>query len=154
MDYISLLQKQCKEGVGSRDLKPGVLQLMLPIFFEDGDMMDIYLDTRDPGNGMVRVCDLGMTLMRLSYNYEIDTPNKERVFKLILSENRVNIDNGSLYVDCTAAELYSTVLRLSQTISKVVSMRLYKRDQMQSMFYEHVRNYVLEKLRDFEPVPE
>jgi hypothetical protein len=52
------------------------------IYHEDGDMVDIFLENPPNGNGdrLVRVCDHGMTLMRLSYSYDLDTPKKEEIF--------------------------------------------------------------------------
>ena len=59
--------------------RPGQYQLIVPILHEDGDMIDIYLQKSPRGDGYVRICDFGMTLMRLSYSYEINTPSKKKL---------------------------------------------------------------------------
>ena len=40
-----------------------------------------------------------MTLMRLSYTYDINTDTKRRIFESILINNGVENDNGNLYLD-------------------------------------------------------
>ena len=100
MNAVELLREQFNSHVDVREKRPGVLQLIAPLFHEDGDMMDIFLDV--PKNGTVapvpkiRVSDHGLTIMRLSYTFEIDTPNKERIFHRILAENGITEENGEL----------------------------------------------------------
>ena len=53
--------------------RPGDYQLILPILHEDGDMLEIYLQESPTGSKMVRICDFGHALMRLSYNFEVST---------------------------------------------------------------------------------
>jgi hypothetical protein len=148
--YLEMLRAQFNNYVDLRERRPGVYQLIVPLYHEDGDMVDIFLEDRD---GLVRVSDLGMTLMRLSYSYDIDTPNKERIFRRILSENRVCEENGSLYVDTRLESLYPAILQFSQTVAKIANMRLYKREVIQSLFYEMVTEFVEDKLGRFHPTP-
>lgn len=108
----------------------------------------IFLESR---NGLVRVCDLGMTLMRLSYSYDIDTPNKERIFRRILSENQVHEENGNLFIDAKPEYLYPAVLQFAQTVAKVANMRLYKREVIQSLFYEMLTEFIEERLGPYNP---
>ena len=75
--------------VAFRERRPGVLQVLAPLFHEDGDMVDIFLDEPADGSGKVRTGDHGLTLMRLTYTYDLDTENKQRIFNRILSENRI-----------------------------------------------------------------
>jgi hypothetical protein len=66
--------------------RPGVIQVLAPPFHEDGDMVDIFLDEARNGTSKLRVSDHGMALMRLTYSYDLDTENKQRIFSRILSE--------------------------------------------------------------------
>src|SRR4051794_14283195 len=72
----------------------------------------------------------------LSYQYDIDTENKERIFRQILSESRVSEENGNLYLDVPCQSLYPAVLQFSQAIAKVCSMSLYRREVISNLFYE------------------
>jgi hypothetical protein len=57
----------------------------MPFYHEDGDMIDLFIQPLE--DGRFRICDFGMTLMRLSYTYELDTPAKERIFYRIVEAN-------------------------------------------------------------------
>lgn len=153
MNYLDLLKAQFNNRVDFREKRPGVLQLILPLYHEDGDMIDIFIETLN-GNGIVRVSDYGMTLMRLSYSFDVDTPNKERIFSKIISENQVSEDNGKLYLDTKPESLYSAILQFAQTVAKVSNMRLYKREVIQSLFYEMLAEEIEENLNIYNPQPD
>ena len=70
-------------GFDSYERRNGHYQLIVPILHEDGDMVDLYLQDSPFGEGYVRVCDFGLTLMRLSYTYDITTPTRQRIFDSI-----------------------------------------------------------------------
>lgn len=152
MNYLNLLRAQFNNRVDFREKRPGVLQLILPLYHEDGDMIDIFIEARN-GNNIVRVSDYGMTLMRLSYSFGLDTPNKERIFSKILSENQVNEENGNLYIETKPESLYPAILQFAQTVAKVSNMRLYKREVVQSLFYEILEETIDEKLKQYNPQP-
>jgi len=47
MNPIELLREQFNSHIDLREKRPGVLQLVAPLFHEDGDMMDIFLFQRN-----------------------------------------------------------------------------------------------------------
>ncbi len=153
MDYLELLKTQFNNRIAFKEKRPSIMQLYAPLYHEDGDMVDIFLESRE-GNGNIRVCDYAMTLMRLSYSYDVDTPNKERIFNQILSENHVCEENGNLYIDASPENLYPAVLQFAQTVAKVSNMRLYKREVVKSLFNENLEEIVREKLEQFHPIPQ
>src|ERR1039457_3503358 len=65
MTGLDLLKQQFNGHVAFRERRPGVLQVLAPLFHEDGDMVDIFLDEPVNGSGKVRIGDHGLTLMRL-----------------------------------------------------------------------------------------
>ena len=152
MNYLELLRVQFNNRVDFREKRPGVLQLILPLYHEDGDMIDIFIEPRN-GNNIIRVSDYGMTLMRLSYSFDLDTPNRERIFSKILSENQVNEENGNLYIETKPESLYPAILQFAQTVARVSNMRLYKREVVQSLFYELLEETIDEKLKQYNPRP-
>ena len=149
MISLDVLREQFNGRVELRERRPGVYQLIAPLYHEDGDMVDVYLEAT--GNGLIRVCDHAMTLMRLSYSFDLDTPNKEKIFQRILAENRVSEDRGNLFLDARRESLYPAVLQFAQALLKVSNMRLYKRAVIQSLFYEMLEEYVTTQLAQYSP---
>ncbi|MEK6409396.1 MAG: DUF1828 domain-containing protein [Acidobacteriota bacterium] len=151
MNYLDLLREQFNHQIAFRERRPGTLQLIAPLYHEDGDMVDIYIEPENGAQDTVRICDHGMTVMRLSYGFDIDTPNKERIFQRILSENGVSEQNGNLYLDVKSESLYPSVLQFAQAVAKVSNMQLYKREVIHSLFYELVTEFIESKLRRYNP---
>jgi len=151
-NILNTLKEDFNNRVTLKKRKEGVYQLFAPIFHEDGDMLDIFLTAN--GNGKIRISDMAMTLMRLTYSFEIDTINKERIYKLILTQNHVNENDGKIYLDVNEEDLYSGIVQLSQVIAKVSNMRLYKREVIRSLFMELLSEYIMTELKDFEPKPD
>ena len=151
MNYLDFLRDQFNNQVSFRERRPGVLQLVAPLFHEDGDMIDIFLEPANKEDDKIRICDHGMTLMRLSYHFDIDTPNKERIFQKILSENRIAEERGNLFLDARPEKLYPSVLQFAQAVAKVSNMQLFKREVIQSLFYEMLTEFIDDALKKFNP---
>src|SRR2546426_1242283 len=155
MNAVELLREQFNSHVDLREKRPGVFQLVAPLFHEDGDMIDIFLDM--PKNGSVspsekiRISDHGLTLMRLSYVFDIDTPNKDRIFRRILAENGVSEENGEFFMEAAAESLYTALLQFSQAVSKVCNMRYFKREVLASLFEELLAEFIQAELQRFNP---
>jgi hypothetical protein len=143
MNTIEILREQFNTHVAVREKRPGVLQLVAPLFHEDGDMMDIFLDVSK--NGGVA------PLMRLSYTFDIDTPNKDKIFHRILNENGVSEENGELFVEAGPESLYTTLLQFSQAVSKVCNMRYFKREVLASLFEEMLAEFIQTTLQRYNP---
>jgi len=132
-----------------QEKRPEIYQLFLPVYHEDGDMVEIYIEKT--GNDSYRLCDYGMTIMRLSYNYEIDTDNKEAILQKILSENHLSEENGNIYYMTKPESLYSDILHVCQTYMKIGSMRYFKREVIESLFYEMLDEFIMSELIDYKP---
>jgi hypothetical protein len=153
MNALDLLRHEFNGRVAFRERRPGVVQVLAPLFHEDGDMVDIFLDLAADGNGKVRISDHGLTLMRLSFNLELETETRQRIFSRILSENRVQEQDGRLFMEADPDRLYPAVLQFAQTIAKVSSMQYYRREVIQSLFYELLEQFIEEKLAEYSPRP-
>jgi hypothetical protein len=114
-------------------------------------MVDMFLEQSPAQQDKVRICDKGMTLMRLSYSYDIDTPNKELILGRILSENGVCEQNGNLFIDAHPDGLCPAILQFAQTVARVSNMRMFRREVIHSLFFEMLAEVVDEKLRGFNP---
>lgn len=151
-EYLETLKKQFNDRIRFEEKRPGVFQLIAPFYHEDGDMLEIYLEKVE-GNGKIRISDHGMTIMRLSYEYDIDTPNKKRIFEKILTENNLKESKGRIYLESDVGILYPSVMQFVQVVGKVSNMRLFKREVIKSLFYEMLDEFVKEKLIAFQPEP-
>jgi len=156
MNGLDFLKPLFNGHVAFRLRRPGVVQVLAPLFHEDGDMVDIFVDLPEagaPGNGAqrVRVSDYGMTLMRLSYSYELDTPNKERIFHRMLAENRIQEQDGTLFLETDLTGLYPAILQFAQGVAKVSSMQYFKREVIASLFYEQLAEFIEERLGAYRP---
>ena len=82
---MQIILKKLQEGFNQRvrfiNKRPNIWQLIIPVYYEDGDMIEIFLEIINKEAGLIRICDYGMTLMRLSYSYELNTANKEKIFQ-------------------------------------------------------------------------
>lgn len=150
----SLLRDRAKTGFAVHERRQGKYQLIVPILHEDGDMVDIYLQDSPAGADHVRICDFGMTVMRLSYTYELTGKTSQIIFEDILINNGVKTDEGQLYLDIPLAMLYEGILQFSGCVQKVCNMRYWHRELIRSAFYEDLSNYVLTELEPFDPKPE
>jgi hypothetical protein len=114
LKVIDLLNAQFGNCIRLEEKRHNIQQVFAPLYHEDGDMMDIFLALPKYADILVgkkiRISDHGMTLMRLSYTVELDTPNKEKIFRQILSENDVSEENGELYMETNAESLYPPIV--------------------------------------------
>lgn len=151
-DYLDLLKKQFNNRLGFREKRPGIFQVIAPLYYEDGDMLDIFIENSPEASDKVRICDYGMTLMHLSYSYDIDTPNKERIFNKILVENALSIEEGNIYLDVNPNNLYIGMMQFAQAVGKVSNMRMFRREVIQSLFYEMLEEFIDANLQKYNPV--
>ena len=148
------LRQTLMTGVDVYERRAGSFQLIIPILHEDGDMVEIYVQDSPSGEGYVRICDFGLTIMRLSYTFDIAKPARQRIFDSILINNDVKNDNGNLYLDAPVARLYESILQFAGCAQKVCNMRYWSREAIRSAFYDDLKEYVTRELTQFSPVPE
>ena len=155
MNSVGIIEQLQRRGTDAFDLyerRPGNFQLIAPIMHEDGDMVEIYLGDSPKGDGYVRVCDFGLTLMRLSYSFDVSTPTRQRIFESIIINNGVSNDDGNLYLDTPLDKLYESLLQFAGCAQKVCNMRYWSRETVRSAFYDDLGSYVNEGLVEFNPV--
>src|SRR3989339_680448 len=120
-----ILSIQFNNYIELKEKRPGVFQLYAPLYHADGDMMDIYFVPEE--NDKIRICDFGLTMMRLSYTYDVDTPNKERIFNKIITESGITNENENLYIDTKPDILYPSLMQF-------VELKLSKFNPQKSYF--------------------
>ena len=150
VEILDTLKQNFNNRISFREKGIGIFQIIAPFYHEDGDMYDLFIEIDEIRN-TVKICDHGLTLMRLSYTYELDTPKKEEIFYQILNDNRIYNDNGNLYIETSIEHSYNAILRFTQIISKITNMQLYRREVVRSLFYEDLRDYIIEELPQYFP---
>ena len=130
----------------------GTHQLIAPILHEDGDMIDVYLQDSPEGDDHIRICDFGMTLMRLSYSFDVNTPTRQRIFEGIVINNGISVEDGKLFLDAPSHLLYESVLQFAGCVQKITNMRYWTRETVRSVFYEDLGAYVSMQLAQYTPV--
>jgi hypothetical protein len=123
--------------------------LLLPIYHEDGDMVDLFITS--VGENKFALCDYGLTLQRLSYSYDIDTENKESILQKILSENNLTEQEGNICLETKPDTLYTDIMHITQAYAKIASMRYFKREVIENLFFEMLDEYIFSDLKDFNP---
>ena len=139
-------------GFDFYERRPGIHQIIVPILHEDGDMVDIYVQDSPKGDGYVRGCDVGMTLMRLSYVFDAHTPTRERILESVLINNGVKRGGDGLYLDAPIGAVYQSVLQFAGCVQKVCNMRYWNRETVRSAFYDDLNEYVENGMKRFSPV--
>jgi len=148
---LNLVKENLKGKINIYQRREGLFQLILPIFYEDGDMVDVYLEKCSGDKEKIRILDCGMTLMRLSYTYDINSPSKERIFDMILSQNSISNQDGMLYLDTSAEVIYQNIMQFVGCQQKVLNMRLWRREIIRSLFFEKLEEFIESDLRQFIP---
>ncbi|MDR2771513.1 MAG: DUF1828 domain-containing protein [Clostridiales Family XIII bacterium] len=116
-------------------------QLIAPIFHEDGDMMSIFVE--EDGN-TVRISDNGISLMRLSYTFDVDTDNKKKQLSAIITAQNADNRNGDLILTVPRSEIYSGVMRYAQMVSQVCNLDILSRETVSDLFYDDLERAIAE----------
>lgn len=144
------LQNKLANNFRFKEKRPGVYQLFAPFYHEDGDMYDIFIEQIAVDKFLIS--DFGLTLMRLSYVYDIDTPNKEKIFNRIVNSNYLQVEGGKIYLETESDNLVPAIINYAQAIGKISSMKLYQREVIHSLFIESLEEFIDEKLWNYNPI--
>lgn len=135
--------------------RPGLFQVQIPYFYPDGDMVDVFLSISDSENILIQ--DMGMTLMRVSYEFNIDSKTKRKILNEIFSQFQINENGGNLTLEAPRTEFFPYLMQFLQVITKVSDISYLKREIVKSLFYEYFDKYINEnfdtftKIRDYYP---
>jgi hypothetical protein len=136
-------------AIDFREKRAGVYKVLLPFFYEDGDMYDIFIEDCPDDKSAIRISDHGLTLMKLSYDFDIDTPNKQKILEGIISQNRCFFNNGNIYLDVAPEQLTGGIYQFAQTITKVSNMDIISKEYLKSCFYEFLGNFIFDAFKKY-----
>ncbi len=148
-EILNVIKAEFNGKVDFKQKRPGIYQLYLPLYHEDGDMVDIFISTDDLGN--YQICDYGLTLQRLSYSYDIDTENKVAILDKMMNQNKLTEDNGNLCLKTSINTVFGDIMQACQAYAKIGSMEYFKREVIESLFYEMLDDFVMTNLTEYKP---
>ena len=122
----------------------GELMLDADFEFPDGDRYPIYL-SEAPGG--VRLSDRGDTLMRISYEHDIDaflSGSRGLLVERILAEERVSSDAGVFQLDAPIDGLSAALFRYGRALARIYDLTLHSRSRVASTFYEDLADLILQ----------
>ena len=151
-EILEHIKKDFNERISIRQKRPEVYQLFLPLYHEDGDMIDLFIKPLDGAKYLLS--DYGLTIQRLAYSYDIDTENKEAILQKIILENSLTEQEGIISLETTTDTIYTDILHITQAFSKVGSMRFFKREIVENLFYEILDEFIFHELKEFNPQKE
>lgn len=148
-NFFEELKSQFNNRIKLHQRRDNIYQILLPIYYEDGDMIDIFLDFRNSKS--IKLTDFGMTLMHLSYEFEIDTENKNNILLRILSENHLEYADGVISCDVEVGSLFNSIMHFSQVVGKISSLSNLKKESVKSLFMDYLDDYVMKDLVQYHP---
>ena len=137
---MEVLQLQMGSNINLKPITNSRIQVMLPIYYEDGDMVDIYIEPQGDYHSLISDC--GMTLMKLSYYYEINTDNKAKILAQMIAANSLDFAQGVISQRVENKRLYRSLLGFGNTIMKISALNYLKREMIKNLFYEMMEEVV------------
>ena len=121
-----------------------LLEIETPFFFADGDPYQIYI--KEMPGGVIRLTDMGHTMMHLSYENDIEKfreGTRGNIFNQIKSETFVEEENGEFFIDTPIDSLGFNIFRLGQALTKINDLTFLNRARAESTFYEDLQEQLL-----------
>lgn len=139
-----LCERLCEE-VAVEQRPDGALMLRTHFRFPDGDGYPFHLAEAPSGDGL-RLSDHGHTLMRLSYEHDIDAfleGTRGMLLERILGESGLRRDDGAFHLDTAPDRLPEAVFAFGQGLSRIYDLTLLSRSSVGSTFYEDLADCII-----------
>lgn len=147
MNIQNLLKNTPGNLFQARKHSNGAYQLIAPLFHEDGDMMTIYMKETPDGN--IQFFDNGMSLMRLSYTFDIDTDNKSKILNdIILAKEAENYD-GNICMTVNPEQIYPGIMTYAQLVTQVCGLDILSRETVADLFYDNLNQAIEDNLSEY-----
>lgn len=123
-----VLSRQLCEDVRVHRRTDGELMLDTQFRFPDGDSFTIQIS--ESGVGGLGLSDAGDTLMRISFEHDVDScfaGSKGELLERIINESGVEWEGGALTVRTSPEQLAEAIFRLGQAMTRVYDLPLASR---------------------------
>lgn len=135
----SLCSLMCAE-VKVKEKNGTLLAVETPFYFPDGDPYQLYI--KEMPGGVLRLSDMGHTMMHLSYENDIDKfreGTRGNIFNQIKSETFLEENDGEFYIDTPVENLGFNIFRFGQALTKITDLTFLNRARAESTFYEDLK---------------
>lgn len=149
-NVLKILLKSFGDHISIKMIRPNTFQIFIPFYHNDGDMIEVFLHCINKTNWTVG--DFGVTLMRLSYDTNVDTEANKRILKQIVSDYGIAVDErGRLSLKVkNVNDPFPDIMEMITVIIKVSDINLLKKEQVKSAFYAQFDKFVYSELKEFE----
>ncbi len=143
LDLHKLQQALCNmlcADISISQKNASLLAIQTPFYFPDGDPYQLFI--KEMPGGVLRLSDMGHTLMHLSYENDVDKfreGTRGNLFNQIKAETFVEENDGELYIDTPVENLAFNIFRLSQAITRITDLTFLNRARAESTFYEDLK---------------
>lgn len=150
LDLAGINERLCRGLCGRVRLveRPnGRTMLETPFTFPDGDGYPVYVEPTRTGG--IRLGDGGNTLMRLSYETEVDGIRRgarARLLEQVLRENGIEEDRGEFYLESSLDSVGDAVFRFGQGVTRIHDILFLNRGRVSNDFYEKLQRILKEIL--------
>ena len=138
-----LCERLCEEVRVTR--RPdGALMLNTHFEFPDGDRFPIHISELKVGG--LRLSDYGHTLMRVSYDHDLDSFVKGARGQLIertMAETGLKWDDGGFRIDTPIDRLPEAIFRFGQGLTRIYDLTFLSRSNVQSVFYDDLTDLLV-----------
>lgn len=147
-DLTQLQASLCKAMCADVQVLPkgsDMAMVVTPFEFADGDAYQLYL--KELPGGLLRVSDMGHTMMHLSYRNDTDkfrNGTRSKLLDRIKAENAVEEDGGAFHVDTTPGELAPAIWRLSKAMVQINDLTFLNRERNERTFYEDLQEQLMQ----------
>jgi Domain of unknown function DUF1828 len=142
-DLPLLEERLCKTLCGQvkvRKTRQGLLQVVTPFAFTDGDRFQLYVEETSAGG--VRLTDFGHTLMHLSYENDLSKfreGTRGKLFDHVIATSGIREEAGKLVLDSSLDQLGTNLLQFGQALTRVYDLTFLNRARVASTFYEDLQ---------------
>lgn len=146
-DISKLQEKLCSlmcAEVRIRAKNNKLLVVETPFFFPDGDPYQIFM--KEMPGGVIRLTDMGHTMMHLSYENDTDKfrdGTRGNIFNQIKSETFIEEDNGEFFIDTQMENLGFNIFRFGQGLTKINDLTFLNRARAESTFYDDLQDQLM-----------
>jgi hypothetical protein len=145
---LEILQKNlcsilCAE-VQIRAKNGNLLAIDTPFYFADGDPYQLYI--KEMPGGILRLTDMGHTLMHLSYENDIEKfreGTRGVLLAQIKAETLIEEQDGEFYIETELGNLGNNIFRLGQALTKINDLTFLNRARTESTFYEDLNEQLV-----------
>ena len=123
------LRERLSEAVCVVQRPDGALMVRTPFTFPDGDRYPIHV-SEAPSGGLC-LSDRGHTLMRMSYEHDIDSfvvGAQGKLLDRIMSESGLRWDGGAVCLDTRVEHLPEAIFTFGQALTRVHDLTLHSTD--------------------------